>query len=186
MFPLTCLPLSITPRHLFLPLSAALLGQMFLPPFITDSRTSTKRSSRAKMTLHVLFWDSPAHSILGLSASHSTWWKKRNNYLIFFMFVLLTLICQYISEIVLFCWGQNSDSLASEYQTTRFLPFMVCDCVCNWLPKLPNCKKRSTFAHKSCHPKRKVPRTLDFQELSWQLSDFCTQQIKLFFLFLFH
>ena len=54
------------------------------------------------------------------------------------MFVLLTSICQYISEIVLFCWVQNYDSSASEYQTTEFSPFMVCDCVCNQLPKLPN------------------------------------------------
>jgi len=64
--------------------------------------------------------------------------KKWNNYLTFFMFVLLTLISQYISETVLFVWVWSSDSLASEYQTSGFLPFMGCDCVCNQLPKLPN------------------------------------------------
>ena len=136
--PFTYPPSSAAPRCAFLPLSTALLRHAFAPPFTTGFRTSAKQSSGATITSHILFRDSPAHSILGLPASCSTWWKKRNNYLTFFMFVLLTSICQYLSKIVLFCWVQNSDSSASQYQTTRFLPFVVYDCVCNQPPKLPN------------------------------------------------
>ena len=132
-------PSSAAPRCMFSLLSTTLLKHTFAPPSAAGSGTSTKWSSGATITSHVLFWDSPAHSILGLPAFHLTWWKKRNDYLTFSMFVLLTSICQYISEIVLFCWVQNSDSSASEYQTTGFLPFMGHDCICNQLPKLPNC-----------------------------------------------
>ena len=50
------------------------------------------------------FWDAPVCSSYPgppqLSKKKS---EKLNDYLTFFMFVLLTSICQYISEIVLFC-----------------------------------------------------------------------------------
>ena len=49
--------------------------------------------------------------------------------------ILTFRLSQYISEIVLSCWVQSSDSSASEYQTTGFSPFSGRDYVCNQLQK---------------------------------------------------
>ena len=107
--PLAYPPSSAAPVHVFLLFSAALLGPAFAPPSAAGSGPSAERSIGAQTVPHSLaraFPGLPRVFIPGSRGSPARLSKKKrkwNDYLAFFMFVLLTLISQYISEIVLFC-----------------------------------------------------------------------------------